>query len=175
MEKTVKSIAINYGLYLGGFLSLFTVAVYAIDLNLMSNMWLGIGIFAIIIGMGIFSTSKVKSAFEGYLSFKEAFSAYFITTIVGIAISSILTFILYTIIDPDAAEEIKKITIEATISMMEGFNTPPDIIAQQIEELEKTEQFSIVNSLKSLAFQAVFQAVIGLIVAAVMKKSNVEA
>ena len=97
------------------------------------------------------------------------------TTIVGIAISSILTFILYTIIDPDAAEEIKKITIEATISMMEGFNTPPDIIAQQVEELEKTEQFSIVNSLKSLAFQAVFQAVIGLIVAAVMKKSNVEA
>ena len=54
-------------------------------------------------------------------------------------------------------QEIKKITIEATISMMEGFNTPPDIISQQIEELENTEQFSIVNSLKSIAFQAVFQ------------------
>lgn len=175
MEKSVKSIAINYGLYLGGILSLITVAVYAIDLNLMSNMWLGIGMIVLIIGMGIFSTSKIKSAFEGYLSFKDAFSAYFITTVIGIAISSIFSFILYNIIDPDAAEEIKKITIDATISMMEGFNTPPEIIAQQVEELEKTEQFSVLNTLKSLAFAAIFQAVIGLIVGAVMKKSNAEA
>ena len=175
MEKSVKSIALNYGLYLGVVLILISVAVYVIDLNLMANIWLGIGMFVLIIGMGIFATSKAKSENEGYLSFKDAFSAYFITTVVGVAISSVFSFILYTIIDPDAAEEIKSITIEATISMMEGFNAPAETIAKAVEEAEKVDQFSIGNTLKSLAYGAVFQAVIGLIVAAVMKKTNPDA
>lgn len=175
MEKSVKSIALNYGLYLGIALILITVAVYAIDLNLMANMWLGIGIIVLIIGLGVFATSKAKSAFEGYLSFKDAFSAYFITAFVGVAISSIFSFILYTIIDPDAAEEIKRISVEATINFMEGFNTPAEAIAKAVEDMEKVDQFSIGNTLKSLVYGAVFQAVIGLIVGAIMKKSNPDA
>ena len=175
MEKTVKSIALNYGLYLGIVLILISVAIYAIDLNLMANFWLGIGLLLLIIGMGVFATAKAKSHFDGILSFKDAFSTYFITTVVGVALSSIFSFVLYTIIDPDAAEEIKKITIEATINMMEGFNAPPETIAKAVEDAEKVDQFSIGNTLKSLAFGAVFQAVIGLIVGAIMKKSNTEA
>ncbi|MCB0462847.1 MAG: DUF4199 domain-containing protein [Flavobacteriaceae bacterium] len=175
MEKTVKSIALNYGLYLGIALIVISVAIYAIDLKLMANLWLGIAMLIAIIGFGIFSTAKVKSHFEGILSFKDAFTAYFITTVVGAVISSIFSYILYTIIDPEAAEQIKQISIEATISLMEGFNAPAETIAKAVEDAEKVDQFSIGNTLKSLAFGAIFQAVIGLIVAAIMKKSNPDA
>jgi len=175
MEKSVKSIALNYGLYLGIILVLISVAIYAIDLKLMANLWLGIGMILFIIGMGVFATAKVKSHFNGILSFKDAFSAYFIATVVGVAISSIFSFILYTIIDPDAAEEIKKISVEATINMMEGFNAPAETIAKAVEEAEKVDQFSIGNTLKSLAYGAIFQAVIGLIVGAIMKRSDPDA
>ena len=60
MEKSIKSIALNFGSYLGVFLILITVAIYAINLNLMANMYLGLGMIALIIGVGIFATSKVK-------------------------------------------------------------------------------------------------------------------
>lgn len=172
MEKSVKSIALNYGLYLGGALALITVIIYAVDIKLMVNMWLGIGLLLLIIAMGIIATAKAKSIFDGVLSFKDAFSAYFITTIVGIAISTLFSFILFNFVDADAAEEIKKLTIEATITMMEGFNAPPETIAQSVKEIESTNQYSLVNILKSLVWSALFQAVIGLIVAAIMKKSD---
>jgi hypothetical protein len=175
MEKTVKSIALNYGLYLGGILALITVAVYAIDIKLMVNMWLGIGLLLLIIGFGIVATAKVKANFEGILNFKDAFTAYFVTTVVGIAISTAFSFILFNFIDTEAAEEIKKMTIEATISMMEGFNAPPETIAKSVEEIESTNQYSPVSILKSLVWSALFQAIIGLIVGAIMKKSNPEA
>ena len=87
-------------------------------------------------------------------------------------ISSIFSFILFSFIDPDAAEEIKKITIEATINTMKGFNAPVDVIAASVEEMEKTDQFSLGSTAQSLVFGSLFQAVIGLIVGAIMKKSN---
>jgi hypothetical protein len=121
------------------------------------------------------ATAKVKAHFDGFLSFKDAFTAYFITTVLGIAISTVFSFILFNFIDTEAAAEIKKMTIEATISMMEGFNAPPETIAKSVEEIESTNQYSLVSILKSLVWSALFQAIIGLIVGAIMKKSNPEA
>ena len=55
--------------------------------------------------------------------------------------------------------------------MMEGFGASPDAIAEQVDKLEKGNQFSIGNIAQSLAFQLVLFSIIGLIVAAIMKKS----
>jgi len=175
MEKSIKSSAINYGVYLGGLLALITVLIYAININLMVNMWIGIGLLIVIVGFGIVSTAKSKSFFEGFLSFKQAFSSYFITVAIGIAISTAVSAILFNFIDPDAAEVIKEKTIEATIGFMEGFSAPPEAIAEAVEKLEGQNQYGILNLLKSLAWGLLFQSIIGLIVAAIMKKTNPDA
>ncbi len=175
MENSIKSSAINYGLYLGGILSLITVAIWFIDINLMANMWLGIGLLLAIIAFGVVSTAKSKSLQEGLLTFKEAFSSYFITVAIGIAISSIVSMILFNYVDPDAANQIQQLTVDSTISMMEGFGAPAEAIAEAVEKIESQNQFSILNTAKSLAWGLLFQAVIGLIVAAIMKRSNPDA
>jgi hypothetical protein len=175
MEKSIKSSAINYGLYLGGALSLITIAIWFVDINLMANMWLGIFLLLAIIAFGVVSTAKSKSLNGGFLSFKEAFSSYFITVAIGIAISSIVSMILFSYIDPEAAKQIQQLTIESTINMMEGFGAPAEAIAEAVEKIESQNQFSIVNTLKSLAWGFLFQAIIGLIVALIMKKSNPDA
>jgi len=46
------------------------------------------------------------------------------------------------------------------------------VIAASVEEMEKTDQFSLGSTAQSLVFGSLFQAVIGLIVGAIMKKSN---
>ena len=175
MEKSIKSSAINYGLYLGIALSLITVTIWFVNINLMANMWLGIGILLAVIAFGVVSTAKSKSIMEGFLTFKETFSAYFITVAVGIIISQVVSFILFNFIDPDAAKEIQQITIDSTVNMMEGFGAPAESIAEAVEKIENTDQFSVVSVLKSSAWSLVFQAVIGLIVALIMKKSNPDA
>ena len=83
MEKSLKSIATNYGLYLGVLMALLTVISYAVNLELLTNMWYGIFILIAVIVVGIISVAKLKQAQDGFASCKEAFSAYFITIIIG--------------------------------------------------------------------------------------------
>lgn len=175
MENSIKSSAINYGLYLGGALALITVAIWFVDLSIMANMWLGIGLLLAIIAFGIVSTAKSKSMLGGFLTFKQAFSSYFITVAVGVAISSVVSLILFNFIDPEAAGQIQQMTVDSTIKFMEGLGAQPESIAEAVERIEGQNQFSIVNTLKSLAWAFLFQAVIGLIVAAIMKRSNPDA
>ena len=175
MEKSLRDSAVQYGLYVGLILSTFTVVSYAVNIELLTKWWLGIILFLIIVIMGIVSTAKAKSILGGFISFKQAFSAWFITIVVGIAISTAVNILLFNVIDPEAAEMVKQATIEATVSMMENFGTPQEAIDQAIVEIENTNQFAIGNLLQSLAFQFIFYAVIGLIVALVMKKSDPDA
>ena len=171
-KATIKSIALNYGLYLGGFLSLFTVLGYALNLELLVNFWFTLLLLPIIIIIvGIVSTAKSKSILNGFLSFKQAFSSYFITVAVGLMLSTVMTLIIFNFIDPEAAVELKTILVEKSINMMEGFGAPPEAIAENVEKIESQDTFGLATQLRSLAQSLIFFTVIGLIVAAIMKKN----
>jgi len=173
MEKTIKSIATNYGLYLGLGLSLFTIIAYAVDLNLLVNYWIMLLALPItIVGYGVFAIAKIKSAFNGFLSFKETFSAYFITVAIGVIISTTFTVLLFNFIDTNAALEIKNILISNTESFMKNMNAPVDAIAKAVDDIEKQDTFAVGTQFKSLAQSLIFFAVIGLIVAAALKKND---
>jgi Protein of unknown function (DUF4199) len=176
MEQSIKSSATNYGLYLGGFLSLFTLIGYTLNLNLLVNFWLTLLLLPIIIiTFGIISTAKAKSFHDGFLSFKQAFSSYFITIAIGIIISTVVSVIIFNFIDPDAAIELKEIIVEKTLSFMEGMGAPPETIAESIEKIENQDTFALTTQIRSLAQSLIFFTVIGLIVAAIMKKTNPDA
>jgi hypothetical protein len=172
MEKSLKSIATNYGLYLGVLLALLTVLSYAINLELLTNTWYGIFILITIVAFGIVSVAKAKQAQDGYASFKDAFTSYFITVLIGLLISTLVSYLLFNVIDTDAAAVLKEKTIEKTVQMMENFNAPSEAIAEAADKIEAQNQFGIGNIIKGLAGYLVFFSIIGLIVAAAMKKSK---
>ena len=165
MEKSIKSIATNNGLYLGLLLTLVYVIAYAVNLELLTKWWIGIGLLIAIVIFGIVSISKTKSALGGFISLKEGFTAYFITSIVSI--------VLFNFIDPDAAITLKEKTIEATAETMRNWNAPEESIIQTVEQMrEQPNQFSIGSVLQSLVIQLVIYSIIGLIAALIMKKSD---
>ena len=148
MENSKKSIAINYGLYLGSLLAILTALAYAINLDLLTNMWYGIFIFIAIIVFGIISVAKTKQLQNGFATFKESFTSYFITVLIGLLVSTIVSYLLFNFIDTEAANILKEKTIESTIQMLESFNTPADKIAETVEQIESQNQYSILNILK---------------------------
>ncbi|MFV0539729.1 MAG: DUF4199 domain-containing protein [Aestuariibaculum sp.] len=172
MEKSTKSIAINYGLYLGILLVLFTIVAYIVDLELMINMWAGIIMFIGVIIIGIVSVAKVKQVQGGYASFKEAFTAFFITLIIGLLISGVVSFLLFNIIDTEAAEILKEKNIANTVERLKSFNVPNEAISETVTQMETTDQYSIGNVFLALGIQTILFSIIGLIVAAAMKKNN---
>ena len=172
MEKSLKSSAINYGLYLGLGLAASTIIAYAINLDLLVNMWYGILIFLGIIALGIISVAKSKSLLNGFISFKEAFSSYFLTIFIGLLITTLVSYILFNYIDLEAAETLKQKTIEATITGMERWNMQPDAIAEAVKGIESQNQYSIGNIAKGFGFYTVILSIIGLLVALIMKKND---
>ncbi|WP_299556194.1 DUF4199 domain-containing protein [Seonamhaeicola sp.] len=175
MEKSFKSSAKEYGLYLGAALTLWTVIGYALNLELLVNFWVNLLILPVaIVIFGVVSTAKSKGILGGYMTFKQAFTSYFITVALGIVISSVVSIILFNVIDPEAANTLKEIATEKTILMMERFGAPPEKIAEQVEAMENQNIFSLKTQLLQIAQSLVFFTIIGLIVALIMKKSKPE-
>ena len=126
---TVKESAIQYGLILGGILAISTVLMYALNQELFLSAWVGVGTIVLVIGTGIFSVGKAKDILGGFMSFKEAFTAYFITTAVGLAISTAVGILIFAIIDTELGAYLNEQSYEMARAFMERFNTPEEIIS----------------------------------------------
>lgn len=171
--NSIKSNAINFGLYLGGALSLFTILGYGISLEILISYWVTLLIMPLaIIGTGVFAILNSKKSLGGFINFKQAFSAYFITVAVAMIISTIVSVVIFNFVDPDAAVEIKRIVVEKTITTMENMGAPSEAIAETIIPLEEQDMFGVMTQFRSLAGSLMFFAIIGLIAAAIMKKKN---
>ena len=174
MEQSVKSSSINYGLYLGLVLSLYTVVCYVVSLETLANFWMTtLGLSLVIIVFGVISVAKSKSLLGGFISFKNAFVSYFLTVLIGLLVSTVVSYVIFNIVDPEAAEELKIIIMENTKSFMERMGTPPDAISEQLAKMDAQES-SIGTQLLQFAQGLIFFSVIGLIVAAIMKKKDPE-
>jgi hypothetical protein len=176
METSIKSNGINHGLYLGGVLALLTVISYAIDLGLFTKWWYGVGLMILVIIFGIISAMSSKKLLGGFINFKGAFSSYFITVAVGIIISSLVSYIIFNVVDPEAANILKDKILDTQVEMMRGFGAPQETIAEVVEQMEKEDNmFSIAKVAQSIAFQLIGFSVVGLIVALVVKKEDPQA
>ena len=173
VNVTLKESAIQYGLILGGILAILIVMMYALNQDLFLEWWIGIVVIPlIIIGTGIVSTAKSKDLLGGIMTFKEAFTAYFITIALGLLISTAVGILIFSIIDPELAEYIQKQSIEISRGIMERFDTPPEMIEEELDKLRGVDNYSFTSQLKSYFGSLVFFSVIGLLVGLIFKKAD---
>ena len=172
VNVTLKESAIQYGLILGGILAISTVLMYALNQELFLSAWVGVGTIVLVIGTGIFSVGKAKDILGGFMSFKEAFTAYFITTAVGLAISTAVGILIFAIIDTELGAYLNEQSYEMARAFMERFNTPEEIMNESLNELKEVDNFSIVNQVKSYFTGLIMQAVIGLLIGLIFKKAD---
>ena len=172
MEPTNKSNSINLGLYLGATLAAIVVLVYAVNLDLMVEWWLNVALLAVVIAFGVVAAKRAKNNNGGFLSFKEAFVNYFITIAVGTAISTVIGIVIFNVVDPEAAAHLNEQILLKSKQMMEGFGMPQEAMAAALDEASKKDNFSIGSQLQSYVFSLALYAVIGLIVALIIKKND---
>ena len=127
-----------------------------------------------IVGFGLAAALKSRSLMGGFMSFKEAFTSYFITVAIGTFLSTLIGIVIFTIVDPGAAEYINQKIIEMTAETMENWGAAQDQIDQTIAKMEETDNFSIASQLQSYVIRLVILCVLGLIVAVAVKKSDPE-
>jgi len=172
MNPTVKSIGLNYGLYLGAFFILITGIIYAVDLDIFLNWWLRILFFIIAIGTGVVAAMKIRSQLGGYISFKDAFTGFFLTMVVSTVLSTIVSIVLFAVIDPEAAQYLNEQILIQTKEMMERWNTPQEIMISELEKARDKDNFSVGNQSFGMLISFIFYAIFGLIVALIVKRKN---
>ncbi len=172
MNEIIKKNGVNFGIILGVFSVLFLTAIYVIDLKLFTSWWLGLFSFAVSILIGIVLVTKTKKELNGVLVFKDAFTVYFIAALLGSFISTVYNYVLFNFIDPAAKETIKEITLKYTSDMMSKFGAPAAQVNETLKQLAETDNYSIGNMLFGLAMVLVFQAIFGLILAAIFKSKS---
>ncbi len=171
-KASIKKIATNHGILLGGILAVMTTLIYVINLELMTQWWLGIITFLLALAMGIVSVAKSKGSLNGFISFKQAFTSYFITIALGLLISTIVVILIFNLVDPEAADFLKEKIIEVTRGMMEKFGAPESEIDKALVQMEEEDSFGVVAQLKSYVFQLAFYSVFGLLVALIFKRKD---
>lgn len=172
MNEIIKKNGINFGIITGVISVLITSSIYIVDLSLMTKWWLGLIILAVYIVIGCILLAKTKKDLGGFMSFKEGFTTYFISALIGIAISVIFNILLFNVIDPEAAVTLKEMTLKSTADMMKNFGAPTSEIKKAIEKMESYDQFSTLEQLKGSIWSIVGASIFGLILAAIFKKDK---
>jgi len=172
MEQSSKKLATGYGIYLGIALILITVLIYAFDISLMTEWYLIVVNLILILVLGTMAVKKTKAASTSLFTFKNAFSAYFLTIVIGLFMATIFSLILFNLIDPGAAETLKELTMEKQAAMFENFGMTEAQINEAMVEMQKQETFSIKNVAISFASQLVVFSIIGLIIALIFREKD---
>ncbi len=172
INEVIKKNGITFGILTGVVLSVITALMYAIDIELFIAWWTSLISFSVFIIIPIIALSKTKKELKEIFPFKEAFTTYFITAVIGVLISVAFKIILLNVIDPSAKDTLLDLTIKYLISTSEKFGVPASSLNETISNLKKTDPFSIVEQLKGSIFTIFFCALLGLIMAAFFKSKT---
>ena len=169
MNEIIKKNGVSFGIITGVVSALITTAIYSIDLNLFTKWWLGIIIFLFYITIGIVLLSKTKKELKGIFSFKEAFTTYFISAVIGILISVGFNILLFNVIDPSVKDTLNEITIKYTVETMEKFGAPSSAINEAVKKMQESSPYSTLELIKGSAFSIAGSALFGLLLALIFK------
>jgi hypothetical protein len=174
MNEIIKKNGISYGIVTGVVGALITTAIYSIDINLFTAWWITLLNVIFYVTIGVLLLSKTKKELNGIFPFKDAFTSYFISAVVGILISVGFNIILFNFIDPSAKESIKEVSIKYAVEMMEKFNTPSSAINEAVKKMQESDPYSPIELLKGSIFYIVFSALFGLLLALIFKSKSTQ-
>ena len=148
------------------------ILIRPVNLDLFTEWWLGIILFLVVVVYGVLTAIKSRTSLGGFISFKQAFTSYFITIAIGTLIATIVGIAIFTFIDPEAATYLNEQILLLTKQTMERFGMPQEAMQAALDEAAKKDNFSLGMQSQAFVFRLAFYAVIGLIVALIVKKTN---
>jgi hypothetical protein len=155
---------VKYGVIAGIIMIALLLLLYIVAVSKLASfftLFLYLPLLFLMIWGGITYRKEVG----GYKSFKQAFIAVFVISVIASFMFDTFGYVLYKVIDPDLPEMVKKQAIDNTALMMEKFGTPDD---QMTEQLKKMEEQDYTPTLKTQSIRYASSLVIGIILSALI-------
>ena len=171
METNIKKNTIDLGVKLGTLLFIVTALIYVIDIKLFTNFTTMLAYMIPALAFSVYSVISARKLQNQIISFKDAFIAYFLCITIGYLIVTMGNIALFKFIDPGAADLIHEEIMIASKEMLENFGTPSEIVTATMDEMQNNHSFSYVAIFQNYANALLRNAIFGLIIAAIFKKS----
>jgi uncharacterized membrane protein YecN with MAPEG domain len=170
----MKTKMITHGILTGVVVTIYMALLYAAGIKYLSNWWLTVLMYPIIIGLLCYFTSRLKTEFPDQpFGFQQTFIAMLSMSMIATLVSTIWNIILFNAIDTTLAKELTELILVQTRDMMEKWGAPDDSIKQTLKEMKDLpSQFKPLAQLKSWLSGGIFLAIISLICAAFLKRKN---
>jgi len=172
MSEELKQHILKYGLTLGGILVAVSILTYVGGAEIVTNYVVSIGSMVLMIAFPIYHTRRLRTANDGFISFREAFSSCTGILIAAGFINTFASILLYNIIDPGFGVEVVDAIINKTVAQLESIGSDEALIEQTIIALEEGSSFEAMNMFKGYIFSIIFYTVFGLLVAAFTKNEK---
>lgn len=174
MNEIIKKNGITFGVISGIASVLITLYAYLFNLELFGSLWLLLFIVILYLAINITLLIKTKKALNNNFSFKDAFTTYFLCLVVGVTISVAFNIILFNVIDTDLGEKVKQVSMESSANLMKKFGAKTADIKKTVEEIEKSDNYSIFSLIKGFFINIAVSSIFGLLFALIFKSKPKE-
>jgi hypothetical protein len=178
MNEIIKKNGITFGIILGiiGVFSNLTVYLLGgiskdnllISSSIQILFWLAYLITRII------QCNNTKKQMNGFVTFKELFTTLTITILIGILVSQLFTFLLNNYIDVEYGKMMNEFMNEKQVEAKIAMKSFTRVTSQDIEEIKKTDNFSLKNITQGSLATFLISSVMNLILAAIFKSKTPE-
>jgi len=168
--------ALRWGLIVGGISIALTCVLYVVDYGMLANWKTGIFMFALLIGLAIYSGINYRNEIGGFIPYGKAFQHGFTLMAVSAVVSTAFMLLLYTVIDPELPAKLTDVAMENAEAMMRNFGMPEDQMDKAMEDARKrTEnQFAVSGLAMNLGIGFIIYAVLSLITSIFVKRNPPE-
>lgn len=173
-QTTLVSHAIKTGVILGLAGIILTAVFYAINEALLVNWAYGLTVLVASMVFIVIRGNGFRKMVGGFLSFGEAFKHGFVSFLVSAVLTTLFSFVLYLVIDPDLGNRLTDVSIQNAMDMAAGFGAPEESLAQVEEDTRArmNDQFTVGGLLKGFGINIIIVAVLSLITGLIVRKTE---
>lgn len=173
MTDIIKKTGCSIGLILGILLILLSSYIYFVNLALLTDVWAGVSTLVLTVVFGIISIAVIKGKLGGLITFKEAFSAYFITILTGSLLSCFYLTLLYGFLLSDETKEAIIVAMrDFDINLLKQNLMPQENIDKTLEAYKTFDPFSVTTVLSSFIKYLLRDCLIGFLVALIFRNKR---
>lgn len=166
--------ALRWGLVLGLIAVALTFVAYFINSALLASFWFGIGTLIVFLGLVVAFGFQYRNEVGGFITFGEAFKFSFIALVVAGFINMIGMILLFQVIDPSLPEVLAQANLDNTLAIVERFGGQGEMSSADIAKMKNDflANYSVGGQFKGFGISLIANAVIALIVSAIIKKNK---
>jgi len=175
-KDPVLKLSLIHGLLLGIVSVVLSIIFSMIDpVIIFTNFWIGILILIIVIVLMVVLGLDVRKKIGGFWSFGEAFKSLIIMAVVLVVMSTLYNFILFKFVDPGLPAKANSALLDKITTSLNNSGVDQSRIDEYTKQFQDGEfeaklKPTLVNELKALGGGIILYAIIGLIIAASIKK-----